>query len=124
MLIGVESLEMVRLDSVSSKHRYFSLGVLGHEIVFGGEVYFVTAITGHHPVLVGLLVSLSLGHLGVFISDGLDHGSASGVMLVLGLSEKRSEVGLLLKVHLVIKSLLLSIKLLLSFLLGNPVCLL
>lgn len=124
MLLSVESFEMVRLDSVSSKHRYFSLGVLGHEIVVGGEVDFVYSITGHHPVLVGLLVSLRLGHLGVFISDGLDHGSAFGVMLVLGLSEKRSEVGLLLKVHLVIKSPLLSIKLFFGFLLGNPVCLL
>jgi len=124
LLLGVKTLEMVRLDSVGSKHRHFSLGVLGHEIVVGGEVDFVVAITGHHPVLVGLLVSLGLGHLGVLISDGLDHGSASGVMLVLGLSEERSEVRLLLIVHLVIEGLLLSIKLLLSFLLGNPVCLL
>jgi hypothetical protein len=45
-------------------------------------------------------------------------------VVVLSLTEEAGQVALLLVVHLVIESLLLSIKLLLSFLLGDPVGLL
>jgi len=124
LLLLVESLEMVGLDSVGSEHGHFSLRVFSHEIVSRCELDFVHCIGHHHFIFVSLLVSLGLGHLTVLVSDGLDHSSASLVVLRLGLSEQVGQVALLLIVHFVIKSLLISIKLLLTFLLGNPISLL
>lgn len=124
LLLLVESLEMVRLNSVGSEHGLFSSGVLSHEIVSICEVDFVNTVGVHHLAFVGLLVSLGLGHLTVLVSDSLDHGSASGVVLILGLTEEVGQVLLLLIVHLIIKGFLFSIKRLLLFLLGNPISLL
>jgi hypothetical protein len=124
LLLSVESLEMVRLDSVSSEHGSFSCGVLSHEIMGSCEIDFIVAVSLEHPVFVGFLISLGLGHLLVLVSNCSDHGSAFGVVVVLSLTEEAGQVALLLVVHLVIESSLLSIKLLLSFLLGNPVGLL
>jgi len=124
LLLGAETLEVVGLNSVGSKHRLFGHRVFSHEIMGGCEFNFSNGISFHHSSLVDLLVSLGLGHHGVLMSDSGNHSFTLGIMVVLGNSEKRCQMALLLMVHLFVSSSLVSIKLFLSFLLGDPVGLL
>ena len=84
-LLGVETLEMVRLDAMWRQHRLLCCRVLCHEVVSIGRVH----ICGCLKLLVGTLssvsVSLLFSCLGVGILDSFFHGRASGLVLVLRL---------------------------------------
>ena len=123
-LASVHALEMVGLDAVRRQHGLLCCGVLSHEVVGVG----VSNISGRLKLLVrglrSISIALFLGELHVSILDRLLHGNSLLSMLILGISQQRIEVELLLIVHGLGVFLLLLEELLLADLLVNPVLLL
>ena len=120
----IESLKVVWLDSVVSEHAHFSLRVLSHEVVGGGEGDLFLVEVSPIIVVVSISLSLLLGHLLVNFLCELLVVKPVLVVLTLSLSQNLVEVDGLLVELLVDESLVLFFVLLFPDLLFAPILLL
>lgn len=124
LLLLVESLEVVRFDTVRSEHGLFSLGILGHEIVVVGVVNISAGLQLLVVAGSNVSVSLLLRHLGVRIFGCHLHGQTLISVHLLSLLKQVVEVLGLVVVGIIGEFLLLFVEVSLANLLIDPVALL
>lgn len=124
LLLLVQALEMVRFDTVSRQHRLFSGGVLGHQVMRKGELLFGGSIVLQVLVMFGIAATLFFGELLVGGLGSFEHSRARGVMIILSFLKKSMVCQRILVVVHVAFTFVLSVELLFTHLLFNPVFLL
>ena len=123
-LLGAETLEVVRLDAMRSKHGLLGCCVLGHKIMIHGEVHVSRCLQLLIRSLRNVSITLLFGHLGVSVLHGFLYISASLCMGLLSLVKNVVEVFRLLIMSCISESRLVLVKGTFANLLIDPVLLL
>ena len=92
LLLIIEALEVVGLDSVRSQHRLLGGRVLGHEIIFQSEIHLMCLLVGSVLPLPQLGIPLLLGELQVVLLGGTEHVGSLCLMICLSLLQHLVEV--------------------------------
>jgi len=105
LLIRVESLEVIGLNTVRGKHGLLCGWVFCHEIVSSCVEEFLGFLLGPVESLLHLCVSLLFGEQKVLLLGGYKHGSSLSFVLFLGLLKELVEVdGLLIEGTIIVLS--------------------
>jgi hypothetical protein len=96
LLLIVEALEVVGLDSVRSQHRLLGGWVLGHEIIGLSVIHLMCLLVGPVLPLSQLGIPLLLSELQVVLLGGTEHVGALCLMSGLSLLQYLVEVDSLL----------------------------
>ena len=84
LLLVVEALEVVGLDSVRGQHRLLGGRVLGHEIIGQSKIHLMGLLVRPVLPLSQLGVTLLLGELQVVLLGGTEHGGAHHELDIVG----------------------------------------
>lgn len=123
-LLVYQTLEMVGLYAMRSKHGLFGLLVLRHEVMSQREMNLICGLSKLFKTFCIVLITLLFGQLGVRFNNGLLHSLSFGVVCLLRLLEHVGEMVSLLLFHLHLEVRLFFQKPLFALLLINPVSLL
>jgi hypothetical protein len=96
LLLIVEALEVVGLDSVRGKHRLLIGRVLGHEFIGQSEIHLMSLLVDPVLPLPQLGIPLLLGELQVALLGGTEHVGALRLICSLSLLQHLVEVDSLL----------------------------
>ncbi len=124
LLLFVEALEVIGLNSVWSQHRLHGGRVLSHQVMSKSVVHLMCLLLSPVLSLFVLGISLLLSQLQVVILDSCEHGSASSLMCLLCGLEYLVEIDCLLIIRCLLKLTLFLLSLFLVNLLLDPLLLL
>jgi hypothetical protein len=104
LLLSIESLEVIRLNTMGCKHGGHCGGILSHQVVSESILKLVLLLIVPVLTLLKLIITLFLSELKVLLLSCLEHGSTLSLMLLLSLLKNLVEVNCLLVISTIKKS--------------------